>query len=53
MYSKNNDMENAIYDNADKVIKKFFESLLNRCQVGSEISMRDGDFIFDCAQLMY
>ena len=43
MYSKNKDMENAIYDNADKVIKKFFESLLNRCQVGSKISMRDVD----------
>ena len=31
-----------------KLLKNFFESLLNRYQTGLETSMRASDFIFDC-----
>ena len=42
-----------IYDNADKIINKLFESLLNRYQIGLETSMRNSDFIFYCVHLLY
>ena len=37
----------TIFNKQDEVIKELFESLLNRYQIGLEISMRSSDFIFD------
>ena len=48
MNSKNDNIELMIYDNADEVIEKLFESLLNRIRTRLETSMRGSDFIFDC-----
>ena len=42
-----------INDKAYKVIEKIFQSFLNRHQIGLETSMRDGNFIFDCAHLLH
>ena len=53
MYSKGNNIESMIYDNADDNIEEPFESLLNRYQFGLETSMRGIDFIFDCVHLLY
>ena len=39
-------------DKVDKVIEKFFESLLNRYQTGLETSMKGSDSILDCVQLL-
>ena len=36
-----------------KLLKKLFEPLLNRYQIGLETSMRVSDFIFDCVHLLY
>ena len=36
-----------------KLLKKFFESLLNRCQIGLETSIRGSDFIFDFVHLLH
>ena len=41
------------YDNANKVIKEIFESLLSRYQIGLEQSMKQTDFNFDLVQLLY
>ena len=40
-------------DKANEIIEELFESLLNRYQIGLEISMKGSDFIFDCANLLY
>ena len=53
MHLKSNNIEFAIYDNADEIIKKFFESPLNRYQIGLETSMRGSDFNFDSDDLLY
>ena len=53
MHSKSNNIEFTNYNNADEVIRKLFESLLNRYQTGLETTMRDNDFIFDCVHLLY
>ena len=42
-----------VNDKADEVIKKHFESLLNKYQIGLETSMRGSKFIFDCVHLLY
>ena len=42
-----------IYDKADEVIKKRFESLLNRYQIELETSMRGSHFIFDRINLLH
>ena len=36
-----------------KLLKKLFEPLFNRYQIGLETSMRDSDFIFDCVHFLY
>ena len=46
-------MEVIAYDNANKVIKEIFESLLSRYQIGLEQSMKQTDFNFDLVQLLY
>ena len=38
---------------AEDVIKKSFESLLNRYQIRLETSMRGSNFIFDCVHLLH
>ena len=40
MHSKSDTREIMINEKADEVIKEFFESLLNRYQIGLETSMR-------------
>ena len=52
MYSKSNNIEFMIYDNADNDIEETFKSLHNRFQFGSETSMRRIDFILDCVHLL-
>ena len=42
-----------IYDKTDELIEKFFESLLNRCQIGLETSVISSDFIFDYVNLLH
>ena len=41
------------YDNADEVVEKIFESILNRYQVGLETLMRGIDFINGCVHLLW
>ena len=41
------------YDKIDGVIEELFESILCRCQIGFETSMKCSDFIFDCVNLLY
>ena len=53
MHLKSDNIEFTLYDNANGVFNKLFESLLSRCQIGLETSMRGGDFIFDSVQLLY
>ena len=42
-----------IYGKADEVIKKHFDSLLNRYQIGLKTPMGGSDFIVDCVHLLY
>ena len=53
MHLKSDNIEFTLYDNANAVFNELFESLLSRCQIGLETSMRGGDFIFDSVQLLY
>ena len=46
MHLKSDSIEIMINDKANKVIKKLFESLLNRYESGLETSMRGSNFIF-------
>ena len=48
MYSKSDNIEIMINDKADEVNKNLFESLLTRCKIGLETSIRHSDFIFGC-----
>ena len=52
MHLKSDSIEIVINDKANKVIKKLFESLLNRYKTGLETSM-SGNFIFDRVHLLY
>ena len=42
-----------IFDNADEIIREFFESLLNKYQIVLKTSVRGSDFIFDSVNLLY
>ena len=53
MHSKSNNLDFMIYNNADEVIQEYFESFLNRYQIGLETSIRVTDFVFDCVHLLY
>ena len=53
MHSKSDNIEFMIYDKAYEVIEELFESLLNRCQIGLETSIRGSDFLFGCVHLLY
>ena len=52
MHSEVVNIEIKISDEADKVIKKFFDSLKNRYQNNLE-SMRGSEFVFDYVHLVY
>ena len=45
MHSKSDNIEVMTYDNARKVIKKMFESLVSMYQIGFENSSKGSDFI--------
>ena len=53
MYSKSDNIETMIHDKADEFIKKRFQSLFYRYQIGLETSVRGSDFIFDCVIFLY
>ena len=53
MHSKIDNIESMAYDNRNKVVDDFFESLFSRYQIGSETLMRRGDFIFDSVKMVY
>ena len=53
MYSKSDNIELMLYDNANEFVNELFESLLSRYQIGLETSMRGSDFLFDSVQLLY
>ena len=52
MHSKSAIIEIMIRDEADEVIKKFFDSLKNIYQNNLD-SIRSNDFILDYVQLLY
>ena len=52
IFSKDVDEERQ-YDNVNEVVNEIFKSLLSRCQIDLETSMRGSDFIFDSVQLMH
>ena len=53
MHSTGDNIKFAHYNNANKVVNKFFESLCSKYQDNLEISMRQSNFIFDSVQPMY
>ena len=53
MHLKSNDIEFIIYDKSDEVIQELFVSLLFRCQIDLEESIKGSDFIFDCVKLLH
>ena len=53
MHSKSGSIDFMLYDNANEVVIKHFESLLSRNEIGLQTSMRGSDFIFDSVQLLY
>ena len=52
MNSKVDKIEIMINDEADEVIKEFFDSLKNRYQNNLE-SMKGSDFVFDYVHILY
>ena len=53
VHSKSNNIETMINDEAYEVIKKPFESILSRYQIGLETTMKGKDFVFDYVDLLY
>ena len=53
MHSKIDNIESMVYDNRNKVVGDFFESLFSRYQIGWETLMRRSDFIFDSVKMVY
>ena len=53
IHSKGDNIEIMIDDKAEEVIKKLFDSLSKKYQIGLEKSMRVSDFIFDCVHLLF
>ena len=52
MYSKSDNIETMIIDEADEVIKKLSKSLKNRYQNNMD-SMESSEFVFDYVHLLY
>ena len=46
-------LEVMINDIADEVIKKLFQSLRSRYQIGLKTLMKGSEFVFSCVQLLY
>ena len=53
MHTKSNNIKIMIGNETDEIIKKHFESLLQRYQKGLEESMKGSEFIFDSVALLY
>ena len=53
MHSKRDNKEIMNNDKADEVIKKLFESLLNRYQNNLEESMQGSEFVFNYVHSLY
>ena len=53
MHTKSNNIKIMIGNETDEIIKKHFESLLQRYQKGLEESMKRSEFIFDSVALLY
>ena len=47
MHSKSGNIEFMLYDNANEIVHKFFESRLSRYQIDLETSIKGSDFIFE------
>ena len=47
MHSKSGNIEFMLYDNANEIVHKFFESRLSRYQTDLETSIKGSDFIFE------
>ena len=52
IHPKSDNIEIMINHEADEIIERLFQSLLTRCQIRFETSMKDRDFIFDCTHLL-
>ena len=53
MHSESENIKSTLYNNANEVFSKCFESLRSRYQKHLEISMKGSEFIFDLVQMMY
>ena len=53
MHSRSNNIKFKFYIDAIEVIDELFDSLRSRYQGNLETSMRQSNFIFDSAQLVY
>ena len=53
MYSKSDNFEITMGGNTNEIIKNLFNSLLRRCQVGLQESMRGSEFVFDYVESLY
>ena len=53
MHSKGDKTELMIYEKADDIIEKIFDSLLSQYQIGVATLMKGSDFIFDCVYFLY
>ena len=53
MQTKIDNIETIIGNETDEIIKKLFESFLQRCQEEIEIEMKGSEFIFDSVDLLY
>ena len=53
MYTKNSNIEIMMNNETDEIIKKLFDSLLQKYQDGLEESMRGSEFIRDSVALLY
>ena len=53
MYSKSDNIDFLIYDNANEVVNELFKSLLSRYQTDLETWMRKRNLTFDSVKLLY
>ena len=51
--SKSDNIEVMNHSNTDEFTEEIFQSVLSRCQIGLETSMKCSDFIFDCVNLFH
>ena len=53
LHSKNDNIEILNNDELEQVIEELFQSLLSGNKIGTEISMRGTNFIFNCVHLFH